>query len=681
MAGGTLLFCAPPPARAASPELVRIDPPGAQRGTQATLDLYGARLENPLDLLCYRPGVTLDKLESVDAGHVRATITIAADCPPGVMPVRLVTHSGVTQLRLLSIGADPEIAEVEPNNDRDKPQVVQWPVTINGRITNEDIDYFEVQVEAGQRLNFEIEAMRLGETLFDPHIELSDPRGAVLASADDTPLVRQDAIISHTFATAGVYRIAVREASYRGSDASRYRLHIGAFPRPQGVFPPGGAPGEQLTVRWLGDAELSEQQVTLPAAESPLHGLFAADERGVAPSPIPVRLTTVTRTLEVEPNDKREQATELPLPGAAAGVLGAPGDADWYHLAGKNGQKIVVRVLGRALRSPIDPLLSVYKSDGAHAASNDDSGGPDSMLRFTLASDDGFYLRVRDLLGRGGALYTYWLEVTEVVPQLRLSTPPEMQHVAVPAGNRNAIVVNANRADFGGPLLVDAADLPPGTTLHATTMPANVAAMPIVIEAAADAAPAARLVDLSARHTENENIRGRLRQALRLTEYKNNTMAYQVVERLPVAVTDAAPFSVRIVGPNVPLVRLGSLDVAVEVQRSEGFTSPIQLRVLWTPPGVGAGAATIPGDQAAATIHFDAGARAALGDWPLVVVAVANVNGPLQVASQLAMLTVAEPFKQLAVERARVTLGESAEVLVHLTAKESFPGEGRVVLR
>ena len=681
LAGG-LALCAHAAAWAGSPSLGRIDPPGAQRGKQVTLDLYGERLANPLDVLCYRPGVTLATLEGVDDGHVRATLEIASDCRPGVLPMRLVTHSGITQLRLFFVGGSPEISETEPNNDRDKPQHVDSPVTINGRITNEDIDYFEIQAAAGQRLNFEIEAMRLGEIVFDPQIELSDARGAVLASADDTPLVQQDAIISHTFDADGAYRISVREASYQGNDACRYRLHIGAFPRPQGVFPPGGAPGATQTVRWLGDTALGEQEVVLPVEGSPDTGLFAEDAQGIAPSPVPVRVTDLPSTVEVEPNDKREQATEMALPGAAAGVLAAAGDTDWYHLVGKQGQNIIVRVWGRELRSPIDSVLSAFKSDGTHALTNDDTGGPDSMLRFGVAGDDEFYLNVRDLLGRGGELFTYWLEVTEVAPRLSLSTPPETQHLAVPVGNRNAIVINAARGDFGGPLIVGADDLPPGVTLHAATMADNVGAMPIVLEAAADAAPAARLTDLVGRHAdENQNIHGRLQQTLRLTEYMNNTMASQTVERLPVAVIDAAPFSVQIVGPHVPLVRMGSIEVTVEAQRAEGFAQPIQLSIPWAPPGVGAGTAVIAGDQTTATLHLNANDKAFLGQWPLVVLATADVGGPLQTSSQLATLSVAEPYKQLSVDRARVTLAQTTEVLVKLEAKENFPGEGRVELR
>ena len=89
-------------------------------------------------------------------------MAIALDCPTGLLPLRLVTVSGITELKLFSIGNCPEISEAEPNGDAKQPQTVTLPVTINGTITSEDIDYFAFTAAKDQRLNFEIEAMRLG---------------------------------------------------------------------------------------------------------------------------------------------------------------------------------------------------------------------------------------------------------------------------------------------------------------------------------------------------------------------------------------------------------------------------------------------------------------------------------------------------------------------------------------
>ena len=62
-----------------------------------------------------------------------------------------------------------------------------------------------------------------------------------------------------------------------------------------------------------------------------------------------------------------------------------------------------------------------------------------------------------DHLKKGGPDYTYRVEISPVAPKLKLSTPNEAPRrgtgtmaVAVPRGNRQAILINAARADFGG---------------------------------------------------------------------------------------------------------------------------------------------------------------------------------------------------------------------------------------
>ena len=82
-------------------------------------------------------------------------------------------------------------------------------------------------------------------------------------------MVWQDAAISAVVPQDGSYLIEVRESSFGGSDRCRYRLHVGTFPRPLAVFPPGGRPGESLEVRWLGDAAGPwTEKITLPGKYS-----------------------------------------------------------------------------------------------------------------------------------------------------------------------------------------------------------------------------------------------------------------------------------------------------------------------------------------------------------------------------------------------------------------------------
>ena len=124
--------------------------------------------------------------------------------------------------------------------------------------------------------------------------------------------------------------------------------------------------------------------------------------------------------------------------------------------------------MARGIRSPLDPVLNINRIGGAGVAGNDDSGGPDSYLRLAVPEDDEYVIYVQDHLNKGGVDYAYRVEITPVKPRLVMGLPERSQFVDitidVPQGNRTAMLVSASRADFGGDLVVDVKDLPPGVT-------------------------------------------------------------------------------------------------------------------------------------------------------------------------------------------------------------------------
>ena len=144
--------------------------------------------------------------------------------------------------------------EKEPNNEFLTPQKIPLNCTVHGVANNEDVDYFAVEAKKGQRISVEIEGMRLGTTFFDPYIAILDSKRFELATSDDTALLKQDGCLSIVAPADGTYIVMVRETSYRGNGACQYRLHVGTFPRPMAVVPAGGKLGEEVELRFIGDA-------------------------------------------------------------------------------------------------------------------------------------------------------------------------------------------------------------------------------------------------------------------------------------------------------------------------------------------------------------------------------------------------------------------------------------------
>ena len=254
-------------AHATSPKFTSTSPSGGQRGTELDLRCQGERLEDAREIVFYSAGIQVIKLASAKANVATPRIRIAPDCPLGEHCLRIRTASGVSELRTFWVGPFKTVDEVEPNNAPAKAQAVPLNVTVSGTITNEDVDCFRVEAKRGQRLSAEIEAMRLGRAAFDPYLAILRTNGEVLVSTDDTTLLLQDAFLSVVAPADDTYIIQVRETSYGGRPEFAYRLHVGDFPRPTAVYPPGGKVGETLAVRFIGDpaGELT-QELKLPNA-------------------------------------------------------------------------------------------------------------------------------------------------------------------------------------------------------------------------------------------------------------------------------------------------------------------------------------------------------------------------------------------------------------------------------
>jgi len=692
-------------ARAADPQLGNIAPQGGQRGTSLEVHFYGARIgQEPLEIVRYDPGIEVAELKSVDANHAKAKLTIAADCRLGIHPLRVRTATGLTRVRTFHVGALPVIDEQEPNSDFSSPQAVPLDTTVQGVIKTEDVDYFVIEAKKGQRITAELEGLRLGRTFFDPYLAILNSQRFELASSDDSALLAQDPVASILAPEDGKYVILVRESAFGGSAACTYRLHLGRFPRPLAVLPAGGRPGETVEVTWLGDvAGPAKEQITVPTDPRRKFGLFRQDAQGIAPSANVFRIGNLANILEAEPNNAAGEATPANLQAALQqagasgvalnGVIGHPGDYDHYRFKAKKGQVLDIQVYARRLRSPLDSIIHIRQVKNnkyiKYIAGNDDnSGKPDSYLRFTAPADGEYVLQIHDHLLAGGAYYTYRIEVTPPTPRVELRIAERQRWVAtkleLPRGNRTAFLANAARRDFGGPLDVRLEHLPAGVTLETVTMPANRSTVPVVLAAAADAPLAVNLPEVVAQPAETgKTFTSIFSQQTWLVKGRNNVEVWShYANRAAVAVTQEVPFKIRLVQPQVPLVQGGSMPLKVVAERTGDFKGPIAVRMLYNPPGVSSSRSiSIGAGKTAATIPLTASGGAPLQAWDVCVEGQANLNGRVLVATPLAKLAIHAPYVALTFPKGKVELGQAIDYPVGVEVKTPFKGQVKVALR
>lgn len=670
----------------ASPQLSIILPRGIQRGHDHVLLFAGARLNDAQEVFFYDTGITVKKIEQVNANQVKIHVTVAADCRVGEHVAQLRTKSGITEYRNFFVGVLPSVAEVEPNNAFDKPQKVAFNHTVTGIVNTEDIDYYAVEAKKGQRLSVEVEGIRLGGAFWDPFIAILDKNRFELAASDDTPLLRQDGHVSIVVPEDGTYTVLVRDSAYQGNGACRYRLHIGSFPRPTVAYPAGGPAGTELEVKFLGDPTgVLTRKYKVPAKWTFRSGIHYEDKTGITPSPVAFRISNLKNAFEAEPNNQRNQPSPAAFPCALNGVIGQPGDRDYFKVSGKKGQVWDIECFARRIRSGLDPVINIYNAQGQRIAGSDDARGQDSYLRYTIPADGDYLIQVRDHLRRGQADFVYRIEIKAPTRTLSVGIPrvdrysQRRQTIVVPQGGKFASLVSARRAGFGGQLVLDKNDMPAGITAKAEPMAANLNIMPVVFTAAPDAPIAGKLVDFKLRHIdEKQKISGGFFNVADLVLGPPNNSRYHagIVDKLAFAVVEKVPFRLELVQPKVPLVRNGRMNLKIKVHREPGFKGPVVLQFPFRPPGVGTrNSLTVPADKSEALYPINANGNAQIGKWPIYVLGSGNVNGNAWVSTQLAYLEVAQPFLTVTMKRTSTEQGKPAQIYCKINKIADFEGE------
>ena len=682
---------------AATPTLRGILPRGGQKGSSLEVTITGTYLSDSEEIFFHTPGITAEKIIPDTDQRIKAVLKISPEAPFGQHEMRIRTASGLSTMKTFWVGPFPNVKEMEPNSEFDKAQKVALNSTINGVVTNEDVDYYEIEAKKGQQISAEVEAIRLSGALFDPYVAILDSRRFELAACDDSSLLLQDSVASVIASEDGIYRIEIRDSSYRGANNFYYRLHVGTFPRPLIAFPAGGKAGEKLEVTLMGDPGGSiRKTLQLPPQANPDFGHFPDNNGTYAPSPNKIRVTDYASILEVEPNNNPKQATatELVLPLAFDGIIEKDGDIDYFRFKAKKGQKFNLRAHARSISSPLDPVLAVREVSGKSLKGNDDANnGPDSLITFTFPNDGEYIISIHDHLRKGGPQHVYRIEAEDFAPDVVASIPyfrqrdsQSRQMMPVPRGNRVATIMNVTRRNFGGELEFMAMHLPSGIRMHAPKVASNLTQVPIVFEAEENAPLASSLVDLRVRHvgSEGKKIEGGFRQKLDLVYGPPNNRTYyeSSLDRLAVATTQKVPYSIALVKPATPIMQSGSMALKVTAVRDANFTEPINVKLLTRPPGIGASSSvTIPEGKNSVNYPITANGGAAVGTWQIAMLGAAkSKHGEILASSQLVDLVIEPPYLGMKISMTAIERGKEGEVVCEIDQKRAFHGEAVVTL-
>ncbi|WP_417850136.1 PPC domain-containing protein [Thalassoglobus sp.] len=688
---------------AAAPRFTNLSPRGAQRGTEIAVTLQGSNLDDAEELLIYDEGLEVVKFElpadeKQKGKQVTATLKLKEGCNLGTYRMRIRTKTGLSDLQNFYVTPYPIVDEKEPNTEFSAPQVIEKNVAVYGRIDREDADYYAIEAKKGERISVEVFGMRLGfssgTSFFDPYLAIINEERFELAVNDDSALTWNDSVASIIAPKDGRYTILVRDSAYNGDGRAYYFANIGNFPRPHAVIPSGGKPGEKLTVTFVGDvAGPITREVTLPAdGNLERFGLEVQDEYGIAPTAQPFRLSPLDNFVEQEPNNDRTTATAAAAPGAYNGVISEPGDVDFFKFSAKKDQQFDVEVYARRSRSALDPVMFIYRMDnGARVTSNDDSRGPDSYARFKAPADGEYVVSVYDHLKNGGEAFSYRIELTPVEPTIT-ADPVEfaryVQHqIVIPQGAGSGIVATVRRDNIGGPVDFRSDSLPEGVRIECPEGWRSGGSMPVVFYADENAPLAGKYsgieVFLSDPNQKDKNVAGPLQQKVLMIRGQNNNRVWEEdVVRMPVIVTEKAPFKVWIEAPKAPLVRGGSMNLKVKCEKQEGWDEDISLLMLQNPSGVNSSRSVkIPKGKTEAVMPVNAAGNAAVQESMISLRCIAKVgNGNIELCTPFAPLKVEEQYMTFEFAQGAVEQGKEIVYPIKITKRKDFEGEAQVRL-
>ncbi len=497
-----------------SPRLDLVHPAGLATGNAVEVLIQGNDLEDCQTLVLGHPGLKAEFVKAENANRLTFKITAAGDVPAGTYDVYASGRFGITNPRVLHVVHGlTDIAEVEPNNSRDKAQVVALNSAISGQGDGNNQDYYQLPLKQGQRITIDCWSARL-ETEMDPTLTVLSATGQQLASNAD--YFGRDPLIDFVAPADGDYFIEVRDLIYRGGHP--YRLLIHDRPRVENVFPRAVTAGQSVSLLALG-SNLGDgsQESPLKLSDLPLQqkalsftapsdwytqGAFRFRvhplQHSVLPTaatctligeqflpfeadPVVMVVTDGPTGIEQEPNDSKDQPQALTLPAVVSGRFDQPRDADWYSFeTDATGGNYGFDVYAERIAGRCDPYLALYDEAGNRVFDLDDFGHRMNAFDGHLRDPSGmtglqpnkkYRVLVQDRYQRGGPRYQYVLSVRKAKTDFFAASIHSNNNIAgtnVWQGAAAHVDVVLHYVDGGNqfPTTVTAEGLPPG--LHVT---------------------------------------------------------------------------------------------------------------------------------------------------------------------------------------------------------------------
>ena len=466
------------------PRLLSIMPMGGTVGTTLDVTITGENTEDVRQLIFQHPGIVAVPKQDAN-GRVEPNkfqVTIAPDCPLGLVEARVLCRLGISSARIFSVGALPEVIQTQPNTALSTAMNLPVNSVCNAVVAAKSLDHYAFEAEKGKRYVIHC-ASRGIDSKLDPVVIIADATGR------DLVVERRGETLDFTAQASGRHIIKVHELTFKGGPGFFYRLTLQELPA---------------------DATLP----SFPATQ--LVSSFSWPPGG-----LPQQAAT--------PEDETVGVQSIQLPGDISGRFFPAADSDTYQFEAQQGQVWWIEVASERLGRPTDPSIVIQRAQGPEAepqwvevlelndiaspmkpSSNGyaydgppfDGGSTDILGKFEVKETGTYRLLLTDLFGgtRRDARNQYRLVIRQAQPDFALAAWG--LHMELRNGDRNALskplalragatvaleVVAVRRDGFDGAIELSMSGLPAGVTAKGLEIPSGKTRGIVLLTAALDA--------------------------------------------------------------------------------------------------------------------------------------------------------------------------------------------------
>ena len=440
----------------------RFDPPAVSIGETAAIRAEGKLPEWPVEFWCDRDDVTVTAGE--DEGELN--VKVAGDASPGVAWIRLTGPKSASTLRPILLEPASVFVEDEPNDDPLKPQPVSHPIVVTGRLQKRgDVDSYAVSLSAGDTLIASLVANRVLNSPMDGVLQVADPKGNVLAQADDDRGLDPQLVYHTEIDRKVIVRLfafpetATSSIGFAGDATFAYalRLTTGMFLDHVEPIATGKRLDEVDPIGWNLPEKIEWNRPASDGLSVPIWSIAGALGVGPLPSLDPDAINV--RSL---PDDESPVEAES-APFVFTGRATSENQIDRVVFDAAGGVKYRVRSVARNRGYLYDSVIRVLDSDGKKIAEKDDLSRTDfdASLDFSVKEDTRVEVEIRDAVGGFGPRHAFGVHVHAVEPSVTLNVAADQ--FALSAGESLEIPILINRNDgFASRLAIRAENLPDG---------------------------------------------------------------------------------------------------------------------------------------------------------------------------------------------------------------------------